>query len=248
MSALDNHPEVDELVDWAREDLSRRRLREIRAHCRTCSECDLKLAKILVLRTRQRREMKRRAKRRWRLQMAAAILLLVGVGAVFLFSSYFSDPTSDFVELATTETIPESHLLLRFFAGIPADSGQFELRLKIGMEALVQTDLPLAVEILENLRAEFVSNTEVASYLGVALYLSGDDSDRTKQLLARGSTNVQPLVKRTTAWYLANSCLRSGDLESAVLLLESLDLGELSDMYSLLADDLLVQISALSRE
>ncbi len=245
MSAPNNHPEVDELVDWARGDLSRKRLREIRVHCRSCTACDMNLAKILVLRTRQRREMKRRAKRGRQLQMAAAIVLLVGAGAVFLFSGYFSDPASELAALATTETIRGSHLRLRFGEGLPADVGQYEARLKAGMEALVQGDFPLSIETFENLHREYASSSEVACYLGVALYLSGDDSDHTKQLLAKGILNRQPLIQRTTTWYLANASLRTGDLETAIELLESLNLGDRSDFYSRSAEDLILGVERI---
>jgi len=243
MSAPSNHPEVDELVDWARGDLSRKRLREIRAHCRSCPACDMKLAKILVLRTRQRREMKRAARRRRQLQMAAAIVLLVGAGAVFLVSGHFSDPASKFAELATTETIPQGLLRLRFRSdALPASTDLSEFRLKQGMEALVQEQYSLAVEALDDANREHPADAEIAAFLGIALYLSGDDSSRTQSLLALGTTHARPRVSRPATWYLANSCLRSGDSEAAVALLRELNLGELSDAYSRRADDLAARV------
>ncbi len=244
MTAPISHPDIEELVDWARGTLSRRRLREIRSHCRTCPACDMKLAKILVIRTRQRREMKRRLKRQRQLQMAAAIVLLVGAGAVFLFSGYSSDPGSELAELATTETIPESHVHLRFRVALPAspDRYEYEEKLKAGMEALVRREYHQALEVLEELYGEHQESSEGAAYLGVAYYLSGDDSDRTRSFLAHGARNAHGMISRTATWYLANSCLRSGNVDSAIELLGILDPSQINDMYGRWSVELLRQV------
>ena len=110
------------------------------------------------------------------------------------------------------------------------------------MEALVQQDYALAIDTLEALHAQHDSDTEVATYLGVALYLSGDDSDRTKALLAQGWSHMQGRVRRTATWYLANSCLRSGDTESAIHLLQTLDPDEVDARYTRYAAELLQRI------
>ena len=164
MMEQDNHPDILELVAWARGAIPKRRLGEIRAHCRTCPDCDAKLARILLLRSKHRREMRRRARRRRQLQMAAAVLLVVGAGAVFL-SGYFSDPASELAALATTETIPESHVGLRFRVAVPASPGGYDSEFKAGMEALVRGDYPAAVEMLESLHAAHERDTEVSTYL-----------------------------------------------------------------------------------
>lgn len=242
MSAPNNHPEIDELVDWARGDLSRKRLREIRAHCRSCPACDMKLAKILVLRTKQRREMKRAARRRRHLQMAAAIVLLVGVGAVFLFSGYFSDPAMELASLATTETIPGSQIILRFRPATSASADLYEYKLKAGMEALVRGDYSFAEDTLGGLYGEHPESSEVAAYWGVARYLSGNDSDHTKTLLATGASDMQNMIRRTATWYLANSCLRSGESDSAIQLLQSPDLNGVDVRYGRYAEELLRKI------
>jgi thioredoxin-like negative regulator of GroEL len=202
----------------------------------------MRLAKILIIRTDDRRRMRRRAKRRLQLQMAAAVLLIMGAGAVLLASGYISDPASDLAALATTETIPQSHVGLRFRLAAPASPGGYESEFRAGMEALVREDYSDGIAILESLHAAHPSETEISTYLGVALYLSGDDSDRAKALLAQGGSHMQGRVRRTATWYLANSCLRSGDVESAVQLLKSIDSEDTDARYTRYAAELLRRI------
>jgi hypothetical protein len=248
MSERNNHPEIDELVDWARGDLPRRRQREIRAHCKTCSMCDLNLAKILVLRTSQRRVMKRRAKRRRQLQMAAAIVILAGTGAVLLLSGHYSYPASELAALATTETIPRSHVGPRFRLAAPASPGGYEAEFKAAMEALVREDYGAGLEILEVLHANHPSEVEISAYLGIARYLAGDDSDHTKALLAQGASHHQDMIRRAAAWYLANSCLRSGDVDSTIQILQTPDLIGTDTRYGNYSADLLRQIEEVQRD
>jgi hypothetical protein len=245
MTTQAEHPDIEELVDWARGLLSRRRHEEVRRHCDACPTCNMRLAKILVLRTDDRRRMRRRARRVRQLQMAAVIVLLVGTGAVFLLSGYFSNPTAELAALATTETIPESHVHMRFRRGLRASADLYDYKLEAGMEALVQRDYRMASETLEELYGEHPESSEAAAYLGVALYLSGDDSGRTKSILAMGTQHMQPMISRTATWFLANSRLRSGDVESAVELLRTLDPNRINDMYGRWSVDLLDRIQGI---
>jgi hypothetical protein len=205
----------------------------------------MRLAKILIIRTDDRRQMKRHAKRRRYLQMAAGIMLLVGAGAAFLGSGYFATPASELAALATTETIPESHVHMRFRRGLRASGDLYDHKLEAGMVALVQQDYPQAVETLEGLYSEHPESSEAAAYLGAALYLSGDDSDRTKAILAAGAQDIQPMTSRAATWYLANSCLRSGDIDSTLQLLPTLDPIEIDDLVGRQSRDLLRRIHDL---
>jgi hypothetical protein len=161
---------------------------------------------------------------------------------VFLTSGNFSDTTSELAELATTETIPGYQLDLRFRPAISASADLYEYKLKAGMEALVQGDYSFAEDTLGGLYGEHPENSEVAAYLGVAQYLSGNDSDRTKTLLATGASDLQNMIRRTATWYLANSCLRSGDSDSAIQLLQSPDLNGVDVRYGRYAAELLRKI------
>jgi len=242
MTAHNTHPDIGELVDWARGLLPRKRHREVWSHREHCPTCDMRLAKIIILSTNHRQQMKRRARGRRHLLIAASVVVLVGVAAGLAVSGYFSDSSSRLAELATTETIPEPHVHLRFGGSLPASSDLYEYRLKTGMAALVQQDYPLAVETLEDLFEEHAGSAEVAAYLGVARYLSGDNSDRTKALLGQGAQDMHDMISRAATWYLANSCLRSGDTEAAIQLLQSLDPDETDDRYARSSVDLLHQI------
>jgi hypothetical protein len=208
----------------------------------------MRLAKILIIRTDDRRQMKRTATRRRHLQMAAGIMLLVGAGAAFLGSGYFADPAADLAALATSETIPEGYVTLRFRGQLPASADLHDYKLEAGMEALVLGDYPRALETLEALYSEHPESAEASAYLGVARYLSGDDSAATKSLLVRGTEHHQPMIRRLSAWYLANSCLRSGDVESAVEILRTSDLIGTDTRYGRASEDLLNLISGANRE
>lgn len=246
MTTQDEHPNIEELVDWARGLLSRRRHKEVRRHCEACPTCNMRLAMILIIRTDDRRRMRRRAKRRRQFQMAAAVLLLMGAGAVVLLSSYFSDPALELAGLATTETIPQGLVRLRFRSDmVPASTDLSEFQLKRGMDALALEEYSLAIEALAGANKEHPADAEIAAYLGIALYLSGDDSSRTHSRLALGATHARPSVSRPASWYLANSCLRNGDTQTAVALLRELDLGEPSDAYSRRAADLSARIEGV---
>ena len=63
---------------------------------------------------------------------------------------------------------------------------------------------------------------EAAALLGMALYLSGDDSDRVQELLQQGETLRRQDLQNYSGWFLANLYLRRGDILSALPLLEDL--------------------------
>ena len=170
------------------------------------------------------------------------VVLLAGTAATLMLSGYFSDRVSGFAALATTETIPESHVHMRFRRGPRASGDLYDRKLEAGMVALVQQDYRKASETLEELFTEHPESSETAAYLGVAFYLSGDDSDRTKAILAQGAQDMQPIISRTATWFLANSCLRSDDIYSAAQLLRTLDPSQINDMYGRWSVELLRRI------
>jgi hypothetical protein len=196
---------------------------------------------ILLLRGDHRQRLRQRSRRN-RLMLAAMVVLIAGAGGLWMIIGLSAGQPASLAELATEETLPESHLHLRFRAALPASSDLHEYKLKAGMEALVAGDYPLAVETLTDLQNEHAESDEAAMYLGVALYLSGDDSDRTRALLARGVSAMHGLTRRTAIWYLANSCLRSGDVDAAILLLQSPDLHEYDTRYGRYSEELLQRL------
>lgn len=86
------HPDPIELIQLARGTLPDERAGELREHCVECGPCGDQLAAVVLLRDdaggRTGRQM-----RRW--QVAAAAVLLVGVGLVALFASVELGPTGD---------------------------------------------------------------------------------------------------------------------------------------------------------
>jgi len=245
MRTVRDHPDIEELIDWARERLPRKRHREVWAHSEDCPTCNLRLAKIIILSSKHRREIKRRARHRRHLSIAAMVVFLVGAAASWLLlSGYSSDGPSQLAALATSETIPDSYVRYRFGAGLPASSDLTGYQLRRGVEALVAGEYALAVEALEAVSRERPSNVEAAAYLGIALYLLGDDSTRMQALLMQGTSHSHPMISRAATWYLANSYQRNGDVQAAMALAHSLSAGEISDRdrYSLRADRLLRKI------
>jgi hypothetical protein len=227
MILVSEHPEIEELVGWARGALSRRRRSEIRLHCETCLECNELLAKILVLRTPHRRKMRVRTRRR-RLLVAASLVLIGAIGTSLWLGGFFISESERLAALATEETIQEAILHLRFREALPADSTLYLFKLKRGLEALHLEDYPMAIEVLGALNQAYPSDTEVAAWLGIASYLSGDDSASTWSLLVQGTANMHHMISASAAWYLANSYLRSGEIVLAVALLETLDPEEIN--------------------
>lgn len=241
MTDQERHPEIEELVAYARGALSRKRRRAVRAHCEVCPSCNLDLAKTLVLRADHRRALRQRA-RRQRLMAAATVVLVLGAAGTIMLGAYFTDPSAELAALATSEPLPEHYVRYRFGTGMPASSDLTAYQLRRGIEALVAEEYGPAIDAFEAVLSEQPSDIETAAYLGIALYLSGDDSTRTQTLLVRGTSHARPELSRAATWYLANLFLRSGEAETAATLLEQLDLGELDDRYSRRARELLQQI------
>ena len=59
---------------------------------------------------------------------------------------------------------------------------------------------------------------------------------------------MQGRVRRTATWFLANSCLRSGDTASAIQLLKLLDPAEANVQYTRYAAELLERITVTRDE
>jgi len=236
----DNHPTFEELVELARkvppDDTESKEMQ----HVRECSECQYQYVGMRLL-TNGLELRRRRSRRRRLVSLAVASLVLlvaVGGGTYFWSQSRSSSPA-----LATNETIPESFLLLRLGRGTPASGETYLSKLRAGVESLAGGNYERAINSFEQLLGERPEDEELYALLGIARYLSRDNSDETMRFLIRGSAHGDSLINRTSQWYLANLRLRRGETVRAQDVLEGLDLGEIDDRFSRSARDLLKKIA-----
>ena len=68
-------------------------------------------------------------------------------------------------------------------------------------------------EIVEPLTEQPTREPEASAYLGIAMYLTGDNSGRTVDLLEAGTGSTR--AGRISDWYLANVLLSRGDIAAA---------------------------------
>jgi len=144
------------------------------------------------------------------------------------------------VGLATTEPPPAA--IVRFLLGlaVPVDTGNIQARLQAAGEALTGGEYARAAGDLEVLHTELPDSGAIAGFLGISLYLSGEDSSRVGRFLATGALDQNESVSSFSRWYLANHLLRTGDEEGARQLL--VELAALEDRPGRMAADLLVYL------
>lgn len=227
------HPSVEELVDYPLGRLTVERSREVWQHCSTCSTCGNELAGIILLRTGAITEAAaERPQWTWKyLAIAASIVLVVGIGWVSWrllpgpSGDQLTAPTapavpvpSEYADLATRETLPQTHLDFRF--GVATPAGTERGRVREGVQAIVDGRFDEAERSLRTLMLSDPSE-ETAVYLGVALYLQGDLSDETATLLGAADPAGGSLG-RAGHWYLANLFVARGEVDAARPILEQL--------------------------
>lgn len=208
-------------------------------HVRECAECQYQYVGMRML--THVVKFRRRTRRRRLLGFAIAglvFVMVVGGGAYF-----WSRPQPSLQALATRDTIPESFVVLRFGRGTAISGGSHLLEFRAGVESLARGDYTHAVDTLEGLLEERPGDPEIHAVLGIARYLSGDNSDETMELLESGASHPDTFINRPSRWYLANLHLRRGETERAQESLKGLDLGEIDDRFSRLARDLRARIS-----
>lgn len=227
------HPTIEELVDYPLGRLTVERSREVWQHCSTCATCGNELAGIILLRTGAITDAApEHPQWTWKyLAIAASIVLVVGIGWASwrLLPGPSGDqlpapavPTvpapSEYADLATRETIPQTHLDFRFGVATPAGTEKGQVR--EGVQAIVDRRFE---EAERSLRALMLRNPseEIAVYLGVTRYLQGDLSDETANLLAAADP-ARGSLGRAGHWYLANLFVARGEIDAARPILEQL--------------------------
>jgi len=247
---MSRHIDIDRLLAYALGELDAGDAAGVIEHCESCSQCGNELGVLLALRHEHERAgaapsagdgmaasgLPRFAK------LAASIVLAVLIGAAALWGAGIlgagaTDPGPiDWAALATDQP-PDPWLVDWLFeeaqqtaiarpttpdADPRADERRLLAAKRAALELVVQRRYDEAIVALEELAASNPDDAEVDAFRGVALYLSGDTSEATRDLLMQGAQLSRQPVGRTAAWYLANYYLRVGEPEDALIILESL--------------------------
>lgn len=233
---MSGHYTTLELVDYERGYLTGDEARDLFAHCQQCEECGGRLAAVLALRHANRRRVAR-IRRRKMLSLAAGVVLVVSLGfaGTALWGRFATadgpgtasvaapggEPTiqgapelsPELAELAAlaTDELPNPVFLRIRLGPLAADSDDWEVRVRAALMDLWEGRLDVAVPALENLHSVRQKDPEVAAYLGIALYLSGDRREDVADLLRSGASTHWDNLRDQTLWYLANHHLRNGD-------------------------------------
>ena len=211
---MSNHFTTTELIEYARGALLGENAESLLAHSLRCDDCGTRLAIILALEEAGSAQRVTTSRRRW--LAAAAGMAFVGVGVMVVISmrtpaelpQHERATNSHFAQLATTE-FPSSRGFLRIrFGAIRVNASNWEPRVKNAVEALWSGNLENALDALKELRAERPEDPEIAAYLGIALYLSGQQDDVVRVLLIEGAATEWQTLSRYSMFYLANHYLR----------------------------------------
>ncbi|HSF17249.1 MAG TPA: hypothetical protein VLK65_17000 [Vicinamibacteria bacterium] len=210
----DCHPFFPELSAYVEGSLSGDEARSVAAHACVCSLCGDRLGTMILLKAAATENFRLpRVPRPYR--RAAAGVLLASLFAVLglIVPRFMPNPWK---EHAVRETVPRwfQHFYYRFG---DAPSGNEVAR---GLALLVDGRFEEAIDCLEPLVEDPGSDSEAATYLGIARYLSGDSSRRTVGLLEAGTRSIR--AGRLSRWYLASVLLSRGDLRGAMLHLDAL--------------------------
>ena len=104
----------------------------------------------------------------------------------------------------------------------PVAVGRDVPQIREGGELLAAGEYAAAVVALEREYAAHPDSSLVATYLGTARYLNGDDAPEVRQLLTRGvgTGDSRTPASSYAEWYLANHLLRVGRIDEAIAILE----------------------------
>jgi hypothetical protein len=207
-------------------------------HCRTCELCGDRVAVFLAMnRIRAQRPVVEGIVSPNTAKVVAGVVIAVAVGllvAGYQWASTDLPPSEDVAELATAQPPPGGDVaglattepppagVVRFLLGsaVAVDAGDLKARLQAAGQALTAGEYSRATTALEGLHAEHPDSGVIAGFLGISLYLSGEDTDRVGQLLATGALDQNRTVSSFSRWYLANHLLRAADEEGARQLLK----------------------------
>jgi hypothetical protein len=233
------------MLAWAHGDSSVEEATAVLDHGLACRACGDQLAVMLALADDRaavvpapgRRRRTARSTPSGLLAAAAVIMLLIGAAllAPWLRAPGARDPAAagpaadagpavvpapaGLARFATTA--PPGALMVDFLFD-PATYANDVPRARAGLQMVVDGRYDEAVRELTRVYETDPMNGETATVLGIALYLSGDDSARTEGLLRQGQALPLDDFANLAAWYLGNLYLRRGDLQEATRVLEAL--------------------------
>ncbi len=232
MSELEIHPghiDVERLLAFAHGEVVEPEAEEIRQHACACPECGDELAVMLALRIEPaenvvparrvaRDTMAPPSQRRLKALFAASVVFVAVLGTLMM-SGVLDSELPEVAGLATTAA-PDG-VDLDFLFGQPVLASTRETT-RAGFALIVDGRFDDAVRLLSVLNEARPADDEVATGLGIALYLSDDSSDRAEWLLTQGGATQREDLSHYAKWYLGNLYLRRGDLVRATLVLEDI--------------------------
>jgi len=215
-SEAGGHIELAALLGYGRDQIGGAAGDAIREHCLACPSCGKQLALILLL-----LEVKaNRAARRRRVIVAVAATVVVSmalVAAVIAGAARLPASASAVVDarqLATAEGPERVDLDFIYPNLMPVGGGELPDK-RASLALIVDGRYADAAERLTVVYSQRPADAEVATLLGVALYLDGDDAGRVEDLLLRGTELRRQDLQHTAQWFLANHYLRRGDVVKA---------------------------------
>ena len=183
--------------------------------------------------------------------IALAALLVMAVGALILADGSSKLQGGDagaqdaaYAVLATNDSIGRLFAEARFRGGTPV-SATAPPSLQGVVELMVRRDFDRAIEVLMPRIEARPMDAEAAAYLGISLYLKGEQPALARSLLEAGARHPSTMVSRESTWFLANLLLREGDLTTARRLLETLSTSV--DLPARRARELLERMDAIAR-
>ena len=244
------HPgqiDAERLLAFARGDMTGFEAEEIREHARSCSECGDELAVLLALRLEVGAAEESPGApaavavgKRGVWALIAASVVFVAVLGGLMMSGVLAPQPPEVARLATTMA-PDRVDLDFLFGGQSAAASTGETA-RGGFTLIVERRFAEAVSLLSALNEAQPADDEVATGLGIALYLSGDSGGRVQLLLNQGAATGRQDLNHYAKWYLGNLYLRRGDLARAVTVLE--DVSNEPDFPGTRARDLLQRLRA----
>ena len=220
MSELEIHPghiDVERLLAFAHGEVVEPEAEEIRQHARACAECGDELAVMLALRIEPTENVVYPG-RLWRALIAASVVFIAVLGTLMM--SGVLNPAPPEVARWATTAAPD-RVDLDFLVGQSVLASTRETA-RAGFALIVDGRFDDAVRLLSPLNEARPADDEVATGLGIALYLGADSSDRAERLLAQGAATQREDLSHYAKWYLGNLYLRRGDLVRATLVLEDI--------------------------
>ncbi len=225
---MSEHIDIERLLAYAHDAPEGAEADAILEHSWACKECGDQLAVMLALRSEGAGSGVSEPRARFIGLIAASVLLAVLLGVALTWGGfgsgfiYGSAVETSLAELATTEAPGRIDLDFLFDTSLPTSTDDSRLQKRAGFELIVNGRHDEAIELLSALRNARSDDGDVTASLGIALYLSGDSSDKVEALLVEGDAAWLQGLQHYAKWYLGNHYLRQGDLVQAMGALEEI--------------------------